>query len=82
MYIHLGGDQIVRARDVIAILDHQSMDSLSFLESSKQAGRLVDIPDDEVKSYVVTSHRVYSSPISSVTLMRRAKQIRVFHKNK
>lgn len=82
MYIHLGGNQIVRVCDVVAILDHNSTNPHPFLESIKKAGRLIEIPNDEVKSYVVTPHHVYSSSISSVTLMRRAKQIGSITKNR
>lgn len=75
MYIHLGGNQILRVREVVAILDISSTDPHPLIETMKKSGGLIEISTDDVKSYVVTRDHVYSSPISSVTLMKRAEQM-------
>lgn len=75
MFIHLGGDTVVRSTDVIAIIDN-SMESSKitreFLESKDQLNQLVRISKEDTKSYVILRDRIYCSPISSLTLKRRA----------
>ncbi len=75
MYIHLGGEKIVRVSEVVAIFD-VSIEQFSkltqqFLEHLRQAKRAETIGDEEPKSIVVTADKVYYSPISSATLKRR-----------
>lgn len=76
MFIHLGGDMVVRSKDVIIILDFQMKQSSKitrqFLAQAEEAGRLVLLGGEQAKSYVVTEDKVYGSPISSLTLKRRA----------
>jgi hypothetical protein len=75
--IHLGGNRMIRIREVIAILDagsEESADVLFFLERVRKEGKLERIAAEEgVKSYVITDNRVYASPISSLTLKKRAE---------
>lgn len=79
MYIHLGGDKIIRASEVVAIFDvsieQVSRQTRQFIEHFRQAKRAETIGDEEPKSIVVTTDRVYYSPISSMTLKRRANQL-------
>jgi hypothetical protein len=75
LYIHLGGEKIVRVSEVVAIFD-VSIEQFSkltqqFLEHLRQAKRAETIGDEEPKSIVVTADKVYYSPISSATLKRR-----------
>ncbi|MBM7095358.1 DUF370 domain-containing protein [Bacillus sp. H-16] len=76
MFIHLGGDTVIRSKDVVAILDHQSrglsQDNQDFLTNGKEQDHITQISPDLVKSVVITAERVYLSPISSLTLKRRA----------
>jgi len=80
MFIHLGGDCTVWARDVVAILDEKlisaSKRTREFVEAHQERGRYVAVAADAVKSYVVTTHGLYGSPISSTTLKRRAFGVR------
>jgi len=75
LYIHLGGEKIVRVSEVVAIFDVsiQQFSKLTqqFLEHLRQAKRAETIGDEEPKSIVVTADKVYYSPISSATLKRR-----------
>ena len=76
MYIHLGGEKIIRTSELIAIFD------LSIEKSSKISHRFVNqalersiiekIGDEEPKSLVVAKDKMYYSPISSATLKKRA----------
>jgi hypothetical protein len=76
MFIHLGGDMVVRAKDVIAILDFHMKQSSKitrqFLQKAEEDGCVVTLGNEQTKSYVITQDKVYCSPISSLTLKRRA----------
>lgn len=75
VFIHIGGDTMVRLKDVIGIFDIQSENSEGtafFLKRSKEQDRVEVVELGEIKSYVVTNNKVYFSPISSLTLKKRA----------
>lgn len=75
MFIHIGGDTVVSTKEVISILDHQTMKSSkinkAFLHEKRRM--IVDHSEEETKSYVITQDAIYCSPISSLTLKRRAQ---------
>lgn len=75
MFIHLGGQIVVRTTEVIAILDYNNKDvekkHQSFLNYSKNQDNVFWISKDETKSIVITDQTIYGSPISSLTLNRR-----------
>ncbi|GAK41450.1 DUF370 domain-containing protein [Paenibacillus urinalis] len=76
MYIHLGGDKIIRSSELVAIFDisieKSSKISKQYITYSKQEKNLEIIGEEEAKSIVVTKSTVYYSPISSTTLKKRA----------
>lgn len=76
MYIHLGGDKIIRSSELVAIFDisieKSSKISKQYITYSKQEINLEIIGEEEAKSIVVTKSTVYYSPISSTTLKKRA----------
>jgi len=78
MFIHLGGEKIIRAAELIAIFDvsieASSKVSKSFLAHALKEKRTEAIGEEEPKSLVVTVDKVYYSPISSTTLKKRAQQ--------
>lgn len=71
----------VRLSKVIAILDLERTEhapaTREYLQMARVEKRLGEIGDD-VKSLVVTEQEIYPSPISSVTLARRAAAREVF----
>lgn len=77
MFLHLGDDVVVSLKDVITILDIQSAgqseDTRAFLRQCRQRSRILAGSEAGAKSVVVTDGGIYLSPISSVTLMRRAQ---------
>ena len=80
MFIHLGGDTVIRSKDVIVILSSDMKDSSKitreFLkEQRKDRSAIIEISKEIVKSIVVTKENIYLSPISSVTLKRRAQAV-------
>ncbi|TLS35123.1 extracellular matrix regulator RemB [Pseudalkalibacillus caeni] len=84
MFIHLGEDVVVRSRDVVAIIDRQILETSEitneFLARHQKDGLVVDIGKDLTKSIVVTTDTIYLSPLSSVTLKRRARMVSDFDK--
>jgi hypothetical protein len=79
MFIHLGGDTIIRVSEIVAIFDlateRTSKISKKFLEQAASAEKIILIDQDEVKSFVLTENKIYYSPISSTTLKKRANFI-------
>ncbi|MFC0212749.1 extracellular matrix regulator RemB [Paenibacillus chartarius] len=81
MFIHLGGEKIIRASELIAIFDisieKSSKISKQFLNHAVKERQVEVIGEEECKSLVVTKSTVYYSPISSTTLKKRAHHLLV-----
>lgn len=73
MYLHVGEDVMVRADEIIAILDKGSVNESAiihtFLQSKKKS--LINLSKGEFKSLVITDHKQYLSPLASSTLVKR-----------
>lgn len=76
MFLHIGADVVVSLKKVIAIMDlrtaEKAVATQDFLSLSRTEKRVIDIADGDAKSLIVTDHEVYLSPISSMTLKKRA----------
>jgi hypothetical protein len=79
MYVHLGGERIVRASELVAIFDvsieQSSRISRQFTTWAAKRKNVEVIGEEEPKSIVVTTQKVYYSPISSSTLKKRTHQL-------
>ncbi len=76
VFIHLGGDVTVSTKHVIAILDSRNAEleaTQEFLRDMERQGLVFTIDDKDRKSFVITDTCVYISPISTVTLKKRAE---------
>jgi hypothetical protein len=77
LFLHIGEDVSVPAKDIIFILDLKSIDagiaSREFLEISRDEDLVTEIGPGDPKSLVLTTERAYLSPISSLTLGGRSK---------
>ncbi len=71
MFLHLGGNAIVQTRNIIAILNMENgrIDRERILKDAGAAKNL----NGDVKAIVVTDEKVFGSPISSLTLKKRAE---------
>ncbi|TSB47545.1 extracellular matrix regulator RemB [Alkalicoccobacillus porphyridii] len=74
MFIHLGGDVMVQAEEIIAIL-HYEEDNVAdatktFLEHASHS-EAITITPDLIKSIIITDQFIYYAPVSSSTLNRR-----------
>ncbi|WP_339060743.1 extracellular matrix regulator RemB [Tepidibacillus marianensis] len=75
MFIHIGGDIVVRAKEVVAIIDISDQENITkktkiFIQQMEKEQRFIRISHTEVKSIVITTKNIYYSPISSVTLKK------------
>ena len=76
MYLHLGNNQMVAGEDVIMILDlkkiQRAADARKFIDSITLDKGQIIYPEG-TKSVIVTTKSVFFSPISPVTLLKRAE---------
>ena len=87
MYLHLGGEICVRIKDIVAIMDLETSSTSKitreFLRKTQKSGEVININDEELpKSYVLTEEnkvvKMYISPISSNTLLKRANNLKTY----
>ncbi|MCR1899240.1 DUF370 domain-containing protein [Irregularibacter muris] len=79
MLLHLGGDEMVSFKDVIAVMNleiaQMSKETVEFLDIAREEGFIKRISKEEPKSFVLAevNHKsiIYFSPISSNTLIKR-----------
>ncbi|MDY3297741.1 extracellular matrix regulator RemB [Selenomonas sp.] len=87
MFLHLGHNLSVRARDVIAIHDYRLFApggaARAFFEREQAAGHVRDVAAGKTpKSLVMTDEAIYLSAISPTTLLRRTRNsYRFVHNN-
>lgn len=79
MYIHIGEEILVRAKDIIAILDKDSVHSSQYIQEFLQhnENHTENLSKNPFKSIVITKEKVYLSPLASTTLKKRAQQLLV-----
>jgi len=79
MYVHIGDDILVRAIDIIFILDKQTAVSSEITKGFLDDHRLTSInaQNNAYKSIVVTKDTIYFSPIASNTLKKRSYKLMV-----
>ncbi|MBR5783012.1 MAG: DUF370 domain-containing protein [Clostridia bacterium] len=82
MYLHPGGNHVIRADDIIGIFDIDkttvSKRSREFLNKKEKQNIVILLDDDLPQSFIVTAkkdrERVYLSQISSKTLYLRLSE--------
>jgi hypothetical protein len=79
MYIHIGEDINIRARDIISILDKESANNSPLVEEfiSHRKEKVINLSKNPFKSVIITYDNVYLSPISSGTLKKRSIQMNI-----
>ena len=83
MYLHLGQDIVVSTKNVIAIFDLEtttiSKITKEFLNVATEEEFIINISNELPKSFVICEidkkSKIFISPISSVTLLKRASYI-------
>ena len=79
MYIHIGEDLNIRAKDVILILDKESANQSPLVKEflKQQSERVINLSKNPYKSVIITYDKVYLSPIASGTLKKRSNQMSI-----
>lgn len=79
MYIHIGEDINIRARDIISILDKESANNSPLVEEfiNHRKDKVINLSKNPFKSVIITFDNVYLSPISSGTLKKRSNQMNI-----
>ena len=80
MYIHLGSDTVVTAKNIIGIFDIDycsiSKRTREFLRKAQDEGRVINVTEELPKSFVLVcgenGDKVYVSGVSPATLRKRA----------
>lgn len=76
MFLHIGGDTVVALEELVSILDLETTKkepTREFLGFAADEKTVVHIGKRErEKSIVITSNRIYLSPISTATLLKRS----------
>ncbi len=74
MYIHVGEDTLVRSKDIIAIINKQSVSSSNYIEEflERKAHSIINLSKGSCKSIVITTNNIYFSSLGSGTLKRRS----------
>jgi len=77
MYLHLGGDILIKKNQVVAIINLETATegkiNKRFLDKIKENNNInyISSPGKE-KTLIITSNNYYLSPISSTTLYKRS----------
>lgn len=78
MYLHLGGDIIVKKSEVICFINMESIKTSSltqdFLKGIYEKKGIEGFSSD-TKTVILTESKNYASPISSLTLTKRAASL-------
>ncbi|KIL53202.1 extracellular matrix regulator RemB [Jeotgalibacillus campisalis] len=77
MYLHIGGESMVRMHDIVAIMDIESVNSSLIMEEymKQNDNGIIDLCDSNCKSIVITDFKAYLSPLSSSTLKKRSEKM-------
>ena len=87
MYLHLGGEVCIRIKDIVAIMDLETSSTSKitreFLRKIQKKGEVISVSvEDLPKSYVLIKDeekvRMYISPISSNTLLKRINNLKTY----
>ncbi len=80
MYIHLGGEYVIKEEEVIGIFDLDtstvSKHTRDFLNLKEKQGKVINVSYELPKSFILATkkkeEKVYISQISSLTLNKRS----------
>ncbi len=78
MFLHLGGNTVIRIDEIIIVLNMEKIEVTEFwCKQNFPNQNLIDITNGKPKSMIFTDKNIILSPISSLTLKKRLKQIPV-----
>ena len=79
MYLHVGGDYLIRKDKIIGIFDIEntsiSKHTRDFFKKSENEKNVINVSYDLPRSFILdNNNKVYISPISPQTLLKRMNQ--------
>lgn len=79
LYVHLGEDILVRASEIITILDKETVKSSQDIKEllEKKSQLVVQLTRGSFKSVVITESAIYYSPLASGTLKKRSSKLAI-----
>jgi len=88
VFLHIGGDIVIPVKNIIAIFDIEtttiSKGTREFLRVAEEEGFIESVNQELPKSFIITEwekkSKIYLSPISSVTLQKRANAFSMYGK--
>lgn len=84
MFIHIGEDHVIESEDVISIIDYELLSSSSIIEemifNQRKNQRVFESLHHDAKAIVVTKDYIYFSPLSVMTLKKRANMTTTLNK--
>ncbi|MDC3414905.1 DUF370 domain-containing protein [Aquibacillus sp. 3ASR75-11] len=84
MFIHIGGDHVIQSEEVVAIVEHDLISSSSIvaemITNQRKNNNVLDPSEESPKSIVITNEYIYFSPLSVLTLKKRASMISTISK--
>lgn len=85
MFLHLGQDTVIIEEDIVGIFDLDtttvSKPTRDYLKTMQKGGNVINVSYDLPKSFVITAKKnkkekkMYISPISTATLLKRIENI-------
>ena len=77
MYLHIGGDVLVKKKDIIAIIDYENVEKSQITDEFVELASIEGLIEKkekktEAKAFVVSDKKIYFSSISSATLFKRS----------
>jgi hypothetical protein len=77
MLLHIGDNVVIPKKNVIAILEMETSASpitKEFLEIAADEGFVEKISEDKENTFIITTEKIFYSPISCNTLKKRAEK--------
>ena len=84
MFLHVGGEYSISDHSIVGIFDFDvttqaGSDTINFLQTAEKFEIVDNVSPDIPRSFVVTSDKVYLSPISAQTLRQRLESINEYY---
>lgn len=85
MYLHIGGEFLLRSEDIVGIFDIENTSiskiTKEFLKESEKKKRVITTSYDLPRSYILDKNEnLYISPISPATIVKRIENEKSFRK--
>ena len=89
MYLHLGGEYIIKQKEIVGIFDieNSTISSITreYLKNKEKRKKIFNVNEDMPKTFVITEKKndfyVYFTSISSATLKKRMEENYIIYKS-